>query len=129
MNEVLSKCCNARMVHGGVQCEACGSDGELEEKKQLTGYLAIVCSDEAIDKAEKFVEDWKESGTKPAQVALTFRGDKVEYTMREFLDLVGFDNLPCETCNGDGEVVTDEDDGEGHTMRGTGKPEPCPDCQ
>jgi len=24
----LSKCCNARMVAGGVQCEACGSNGE-----------------------------------------------------------------------------------------------------
>lgn len=23
-----SKCCNARMVAGGIQCEACGSDGK-----------------------------------------------------------------------------------------------------
>lgn len=27
--EKLSKCCNARMVSGGVQCEACGSNGEF----------------------------------------------------------------------------------------------------
>jgi hypothetical protein len=26
----------------------------------------------------------------------------------------------CEHCHGDGEVATDEDDGEGHTMRGVG---------
>lgn len=27
-DQPLSKCCNARMVAGGVQCEACGSNGE-----------------------------------------------------------------------------------------------------
>ncbi len=26
----------------------------------------------------------------------------------------------CEHCHGEGEVATDEDDGEGHTMRGVG---------
>jgi len=26
----------------------------------------------------------------------------------------------CEYCNGTGEIATDEDDGEGHTMRGVG---------
>lgn len=35
---------------------------------------------------------------------------KVEYTSEE----------RCEHCHGSGEVATDEDDGEGHTMRGVG---------
>lgn len=117
------------MVNGGVQCEACGSNGELEQEqpKQLTGYLAIVLSDDTIDKAERFVEDWSKAPVVPPQVVLLYRGEKVEYTMREFLELVGFDNLPCETCGGEGEVATDEDDGEGHTMRGVGTAK-CPDC-
>jgi hypothetical protein len=34
----------------------------------------------------------------------------------------------CEECGGTGEISTDEDDGEGHTMRGVGT-RPCPLCK
>lgn len=32
---------------------------------------------------------------------------------------------PCEYCNGTGQVRTDTDDGEGHTMWGTGELKKC----
>lgn len=34
----------------------------------------------------------------------------------------------CQECCGKGEVATDEDDGEGHLMRGVGRV-PCPFCK
>ena len=33
----------------------------------------------------------------------------------------------CELCGGTGEIATDEDDGEGHTLRGVNS-ELCPKC-
>lgn len=35
-------------------------------------------------------------------------------------DILEGDEDVCEWCGGTGEVATDEDDGEGHTMRGVG---------
>jgi hypothetical protein len=49
-------------------------------------------------------------------------------TAEQIANLLIEDGQMCETCHDDGEISTDESDGEGHIMRGVGSA-PCPDCR
>lgn len=107
-----------------------------EEKKKtpqgIMAYLAIVVGEDAFEKAERFTYEMRDapSVSGPREVVVAFRGEKVEMTMREFLETLGFENLPCERCGGTGEVDTVEavNPGEPEVVApvGTGK---CPECQ
>jgi len=105
-------------------------------------FLKIVITPDVYSKVEAFKEGWKKTDPdlKANDVVVrvdTFEGKafEQEYTMTEFLELLGFEDAlelikPCEQCGGINEhleVATDESDGEGHVMRGVGSAR-CPNA-
>lgn len=79
----------------------------MNEQTNIKAYLAIIVKDnESILKAKDFAEQWKSQGGH--EVVVMYKGEKAEMTMLEFLERMGFEDLPCSTCNGTGEMLMDE---------------------
>ena len=106
----------------------------MEPEKEPV-FLKIIITKDVYAKIEDFKKKWPGQQTTDVVVRVNINdnhANEQEFTMSEFLGALGLadadtDIKPCETCGGTGEVATDEDDGNGHSMRGVGTSK-CPDC-
>lgn len=94
------------------------------------GFLHIQLSNDTLEKAQKHLKDFSDAppSLEVREVVIQYRGQEVDMTMAEFIEAVGLE-LPCQTCNGTGEVskMAPVYPGEPHMADvDTG---PCPDCQ
>jgi len=83
----------------------------MSYKVYIEGYILIEDADgkyDAIVRAEELDQDYHRSRKS---------GPEFDIRVRSLEEI-------CDDCRGEGVVATDEDDGEGHTMRGVGS-EPC----
>lgn len=98
-------------------------------------FLQLEITADVYKKMDEFKAKWP--GLSPTEVMVRVHiaeghSHEMEYTMQEFLEALGFEDAvqdlkPCEVCNGEGKVATDESDGEGHIMQGVGEAD-CPHC-
>lgn len=65
------------------------------------------------------LREGKKPGDEPTLFLESYHGT-YEITQQQLIDLLVEDNQMCEDCHDEGEVSTDESDGEGHIMRGVG---------
>lgn len=69
-------------------------------------------------------DDWGEvEESLIGEEVVNFRGD--EMTLSEAYEIIREELDVCEYCLGEGYVVSDADDGEGHIMRGAGEEVKC----